>query len=202
VNCTPESKERLEVIRRICIHGGAGAGKSVTAARLFGDISAIKDDRGRPQYRLEHVTEYIKSWAYLKRSPRSFEPLYIFAKQVHREDLVLRHVPILVTDSPVLGCAVYAEDQGFDATEEMIRIADKFERRFPSLNIVLDREGIVYENEGRFQTLNEAKVIDRKIYDLVCAHADPSHVHMIRTLDYDQIKTLVTKVIQQSQGGG
>jgi hypothetical protein len=66
---------RGHMIRRICLHAGPGSGKSTLAARVFGELKV----RG---YDVEHVPEYIKTWAHAGRKPESYDQLYVFAKQL------------------------------------------------------------------------------------------------------------------------
>ena len=89
-------------IRRICLYAGAGAGKSTTAARIFADLK-IKG------YKTEYVSEFIKSWAYQGRFPKSFEQMYVFAQQTYLEDSLMPHVDSIVTDSPILLNVAYSK---------------------------------------------------------------------------------------------
>jgi nicotinamide riboside kinase len=95
----------MDKIRRISLFGGAGSGKTTMAARLFADLKMLGWD-------VEHIQEYIKARAYEKRFPTSFDQVYVFGNQLHREDRLLHHVNLVVTDSPVLMNLAYARHTG------------------------------------------------------------------------------------------
>jgi adenylate kinase family enzyme len=88
------------MIRRICLFAGPGSGKSTLAAKIF---AALKEQ----QIQVELINEYIKTWAYTGKVPKSYDQLYVFAKQLNSEDVILRHVPLLITDSPLLLNSAY-----------------------------------------------------------------------------------------------
>lgn len=137
--------------------GGPGCGKSTAAARTF---AQLKDER----VLAEHVTEYIKSWAWEGRTPSMWDQLYITAKQIRAESLLLGKVDVIVTDSPVwigyfytslvqspLGPAVFAMCEAY----HRIAALDGHEHMF----VWLDRVK-AYEPRGRYQTEGEAREID------------------------------------------
>ena len=114
---------------RICLYGPPGCGKSVMASSLF---AAMK----KTGYLVELVTEYIKKWAYMKRLPKGYESLYVFSKQLHAEDVFLRHgVNYIVTDSPILLNCAYSAIYEHPIAPHLLEIANKWELEYPSLNI-------------------------------------------------------------------
>ena len=149
--------------RRISIFGGPGSGKSTLAARVFANLKM----RG---YSVEQVTEYVKQMAYEGRAPQSYDELYIFSKQLHREDLALRHVPLIITDCPPLMCAAYARALKFPCWEALLNIALQWEKDYPSLNFFIERT-VPYKAEGRFQTEKQANVVASDILSMLEAHA-------------------------------
>jgi len=85
----------MEKIRRICLFGGPGCGKSTTAAYVYSQLKRLGCS-------VELIQEYVKAWAYEKREVTSFDQVYLLAKQIRMEDLALRNgVKFVVTDSPV-----------------------------------------------------------------------------------------------------
>lgn len=147
---------------RVSFYGGPGSGKSTLSARVFAEMKM----RG---YNVEQVTEYVKQMAYEGRSPQSFDQLFIFAEQLHREDLVLRHVPIIVTDCPPLMNVSYARALGFARWKELLDIALEWEKEHPSLNFFIQRT-VPYRPEGRFQTEKDADMVAADIWAMVTAH--------------------------------
>jgi nicotinamide riboside kinase len=177
------------MIRRINLLGGPGSGKTALAAKLFGELAA-------EGHEVEHVGEYIKKWAYQGRHPISFDQLYIFAQQLHQEDVKLQHVKHIITDSPILLPAVYAKQYGFKGWERLLGFIEDFESEFPSLNIILDRTGIKYVDKGRYQTLETAIEIDGLIRDMVKCCIPYERVHVMPTKDFVAIKELVVSKIK------
>lgn len=182
------------MIRRINLNAGAGCGKSTTAARLYGELSA-------EGYQVEHISEFVKEWAFLKRNPVSFDQVYIFAKQIHREDVRLRYVKQVIAECPILLSVVYAKYYGFKHWKEILNLVLKFEETFPSLNIILDRKGIEYDEKGRYQSLKESQDVDNLVMEMVYNYMPPSSIHIMPAIDFESIKTLVKTIIEQSQGG-
>lgn len=146
---------------RICLYGGPGLGKSTLAAEIF---AALKKEG----LNVELVREYIKNWAYLDRRPKSFEQTYIFAKQMHAEDLLLHSgVPHIVTDSPLYLQCYYSHKYNFPCWKELVGICTQFEREYPAFNIFLGREGIPYKEEGRWENYEQAVAVDKEMRDFV-----------------------------------
>ena len=141
-------------MKKICLFGGPGLGKSTTAARLFSDLKACGQHA-------EYASEFIKQWAYLKRVPRGYDQLFIFGSQIHAED-VLRQagVAVVVSDSPVLMQCAYAKKHGCPYWADMVRIAGDYESSWTTLNLFLGREGIPYRQDGRYEDAGQAAEMD------------------------------------------
>jgi len=171
---------------RINIFAGSGAGKSATASGIHNALCK--------NYKIELVNEYIKSWAYQKRVPQSFDQCYIFGKQIHAEDSFLQAgVDHVVTDSPVLMQVFYARKHGFPCWQSLLEIATAFEAAFPSINIFLDRSGIPFKEEGRYETESQAKANDVAMRTFMESYV--AEYKMLRTLDLDKIIEYVDKSI-------
>lgn len=142
---------------RISLFGGPGVGKSNLAAGIYSRLSKEK-------IHIELIIEYVKKWTFINRVPNGFDQIKIFGEQLHNEDIVLRSgVPHIVTDSPLLMQVAYAKKYGFKATDSLANIVKEFDKQYPCINIVLDREGIPYQTKGRYETLEEAKEMDNLI---------------------------------------
>lgn len=171
---------------RINLFGGPNTGKTRTRSRLFSDLTI--------NYNIEEVREFIKDWAYLKRLPKSFDPVYIFGQQMHLEDMPLQcGVEHLVTDSPLLMQIAYMQRYAVPYWLSFLEIAREFEEKYPSLNIFLDRGDITYRQNGRYENLNQAKEMDRRILDFL--KLTGTEFVVVPTTDYDQIlKTVVERL--------
>lgn len=143
---------------RICLFSGPGAGKTAVSSRLFYEFKV-------KSLSVELVQEYIKTWAYQNIVPESFDQFYVLAKQLRSEDLMLRHTKYIVTDSPLFMQCAYMKRDRQPYYDEAVSICRKFETKHPSLNIFLSREGIDYQQSGRYENLMEAKQMDWVIRD-------------------------------------
>lgn len=145
---------------RINIYGGPGSGKSTLAAWLF---SQLKER----QVCIELITEYVKSWAWRQVEPKSWDELYIFAKQLKAEDEIMRHGYVhLITDSPLPLTLTYIKKEQAPFYLQCKEVCELFEESFPSIDIFIERTK-PYQQEGRYQTEEEAKELDSLIFTTV-----------------------------------
>jgi nicotinamide riboside kinase len=139
---------------RINLFGGPGSGKSTTAAWLFSELK-------RRLVSVEHVNEYVKAWAYAKRSVDPYDQVYIMAKQMQYEYRFLKNgIKNVITDSPVDLSIVYSPTHLKPALKLMV---ETYNRDFDYLNIFLCRGNKPYVAEGRYQDKERAVEIDNKI---------------------------------------
>lgn len=137
----------------------------MVASKLFAELKI--------NHKVEVVSEYIKTWAYQGITPVSFDQFYIFAKQLRAEDLWLRHVDHIVTDSPLPMQCAYIERNGSPFLEPTLAVCRVFERTYPSLNIFLDRDGIPYHQDGRYENIEQAREMDRRIEEFMARESIP-----------------------------
>jgi predicted ATPase len=151
-------KGSINRLRRVCLYGGSGVGKSTLAAWLFAELKVAGCN-------VEHVTERIKEWAYLGRKKKSFDEVLLFGEQLHREDFFLQHgVDFVVTDSPIFLQTFYSDLIGHCTVPGQIQMAWEFEQEYPSFNILLDRTGIPFSSKGRYEsTVGEAIELDTRL---------------------------------------
>jgi thymidylate kinase len=171
-------------IRRVCLFGGPGAGKSTLAMGL---AAALKSQGVEAEY----AHEYVKAWAFLEIPITGFDQLYIFSKQIRQEDVILRNSgSIVVTDSPPLMSVAYAGKRyKFPSWEALRDIAIHFEKTYPTLNLFVDRSGLAYSEEGRYENEEEALVMDNSIKDFI--EESGSSYETVKFNDLDAVKDLV-----------
>lgn len=146
------------MIRRINLFGGPGVGKSSTAAKIFSELK-------QQNYNIEIVSEWIKTWSYQKYKLKSFDQFYCFGKQLRKEDVLLSNeVELLISDSPLILNIIYSKKYGNEYWKPCLNIAELYEKKYPSINILLDRVGIQYKTEGRYESYNEAIFMDNYIH--------------------------------------
>jgi hypothetical protein len=175
------------MIRRINFYGGPCTGKSTTAASIFAELKKL----GRS---IEYVEEYIKFWTFIPRVPSSFDSLYVQAKQVHKEDTILRAgTDFIVSDSPIMLQYYYAVHHKTPAQQAMLDIAIEFEKAYPSINILLGRDDKDYNELGRYETLDQAKGIDEELKMIL--FKNNVEFAWFRSRDDDAILTYILETI-------
>jgi Cdc6-like AAA superfamily ATPase len=148
-------------IKRICVYGGPGSGKSTLSAYVFSQLKSAN-------HNCEQITEYIKFWTYLNKSPKGFDQVYTFAKQLYHVDTVLRGgIDFVITDSPIMLSYYYALKYKHRYANVLRELVNQFEEEYPSFNILLERGNKIYNPVGRYQNENEAKEIDLEIRDML-----------------------------------
>jgi len=149
------------MIRRICFFGGPSSGKSTMASHVF---AALKTSG----FNVELSYEYVKDWTFLGNKPAGFDQVYILAKQIRKEDVILRNSnAVVLTDCPVLLTPCYARVYGIKAAHALEEIALEFEKEYPSLSFFLNREGNVFKTDGRFQNEEQSQKIDNMILEMM-----------------------------------
>jgi nicotinamide riboside kinase len=148
-------------IRRINFYGGACSGKSTLATYVF---SILKQEG----YSIEYVSEFIKQWTYIPIIPKSYDSVFCSINQIHNEDIVLRgETELIVSDSPIFLQYFYNNYHNSPGQEGFLKIALEYETIYPSLNILLTRNDIFYRELGRYEKIDEAKLIDIKIEEML-----------------------------------
>jgi adenylate kinase family enzyme len=137
------------------LYGGPGSGKSTMAARLFAELK-------EGNYNAELVTEYAKDLTWEKRVYTMQNQLYIFANQQHRL-WRLQDVQVIITDSPLLLSLIYGR---LSSTFYFQQVVFEEYNRYQNLNVFLNRTK-EYNAKGRSQSLEQAKLIDVEIKDVL-----------------------------------
>jgi hypothetical protein len=162
------------------------SGKTTMAARLFADLKMLGWD-------VEHIQEYIKARAYEKRFPTSFDQVYVFGNQLHREDRLLHHVNLVVTDSPVLMNLAYARHNGFAGWSGLVEVANHFEQQFPSLNFFLHRRHD-FVASGRFEDEENSRKVESVMLDLMRENLPPNRTYL-EPMTYEEILLAVAQTV-------
>lgn len=142
----------------IDIYGGPGIGKSVLAAQVYTELS-------RQGESVELVREYVKPWAWNGIAVKKWDELYIFAKQLKAEADMYGKVKYLVTDRPLGLSIAYSKLYGSGPSQIRMRelvysVLDEHKEDGISHLPVLMQRRHPYSNEGRFETSNQARLID------------------------------------------
>lgn len=147
----------------INLYGGPGTGKSTTAAGLFSALKLLGVNA-------ELVQEYAKDKAWEFGTNHLGVPKvlqcqeYIFGKQHYRMRRLVPDVDIIITDSPLLMGLVYMPDDF--PMPSLRKVVKEAYDMYENLDIFLLRVK-PYNTSGRFQTEDEARVLDGSIKQLL-----------------------------------
>jgi len=165
---TPETASEQHMATTIInIFGGPGIGKTTFASDLFG---ALK----RRHVNVELTREYAKDLIWNGRSDLLSNQLIVLGGQLERLSSLNGRVELIVSDSPLLLCSVYAQIYAPAthpaAFHETVAWAD---RLMPSVNLVLSRLDRPYQAEGRIQDESGARDIDALVLTMLNAGGVP-----------------------------
>jgi hypothetical protein len=149
-----------KIINLFC---GPGAGKSTQAAGLYYEMKKHHMD-------VELTFEFPKIVAWEENFSAIKDQFYITANQHRNISRLYGKVDYIIVDSPIILGLVYKERYNdtpeypatfYDETYDTF-ILSLF-KKYNSLNIFLNRNDETYDQNGRFQDLNESKQIDEEI---------------------------------------
>jgi adenylate kinase family enzyme len=143
--------------------GGPGIGKSTQASGLFTEMKKQHMD-------VELTYEFPKVVAWEENFSAVKDQFYITANQHRNISRLYGKVKYIIVDSPIILGLIY-KDRYNDKPEYPATfygdtydtfILDLF-KKYDSLNIFLNRNDETYDQNGRFQNLDESKEIDTEI---------------------------------------
>ena len=170
---------------RINLYGGPGSGKSTMAAWLFSQAK-------RHGFSVEHVGEYVKSWATANRKVHEFDQVYLFGKQTQYEYRWLNNgVKNIITDSPTLLGPIYTEHYfGEELADPLYTLCELYDVAHPEINIFLERNDKPYDPNGRYQTEEQAKAVDMLIRDKLAEYGK-----LVHYVDWNDEKLLLDIIL-------
>lgn len=138
--------------------GGPGIRKSSFASLAHYTLKELG-------YNVEIASEYAKELVISEDHEKLADQLYVTAKQNRRLERVRNKVDIVISDCPLLLGIEYATPEylGGFYKQMVLSLFDTYENE----NILLNRTTSMYDVRGRLQTLEEAKVIDKSIKDML-----------------------------------
>lgn len=143
--------------------GGPGIGKSTQSAGLFTEMKKQHMD-------VELTYEFPKIVAWEENYSAVKDQFYITANQHRNISRLYGKVKYIIVDSPIILGMVYKERYNdkpeypamfYDETFDQFIIS--LFKKYNSLNILLKRDDSTYDENGRFQNLQESKEIDNDI---------------------------------------
>lgn len=147
----------------INIFGGPGSGKTTLAARLFYALKTAGVEASQPE---EHAKLAI--WA---NQPWLLdEQVVLLGRTWETIHALSDKVDVIIVDSPILLCSVYARDREPAAFHSYVA---HLHRRTDRLNLLLERDTRMgYSTNGRRETAHEALVVDQRIMDALDTHGE------------------------------
>lgn len=139
----------------INLYGGPCAGKSTICAGLFYELKK----RG---YDCEMVLEFAKEKVWDEAYKVLEDQIYLFGKQYHKIKRLWGKVDIIISDSPLPLCIYYNKENNEAFNNLVIQELNKFNH----VDYFITR-GTEYNENGRLQTLEEAKEIDNGVVELL-----------------------------------
>jgi nicotinamide riboside kinase len=142
----------------INLFGAPGSGKSTLAADLFSEMK-------KHDYQVEMVREWVKLWAWEGKQIDYADQVIVFGNQVHEETSLYGKADVIITDSPLILSAFYEavnykSHHLLAAAENIMRLAKLDNVEYWNLLVKRDWP---YQANGRFQTEEEAKVLEKKM---------------------------------------
>jgi hypothetical protein len=142
--------------------GAPGSGKSTSAAGVFYKLKIAGIES-------ELVTEYAKDIVWEESLKTLHNQIFVFANQHHRIYRCLGKVDVIITDSPINLGIIYGKMYNGHISphlEELIKTEFLAQK---SYNVFLKRNH-KYNTKGRYQTEDEANIIDVKIAEMLIDH--------------------------------
>lgn len=153
--------------------GGPAAGKTTSAHKLF---TTMKEHRINCEIAHEFAKELV--W---QKSESIKDQFFVVGTQYHRQYQLLHKVDYIICDSPILLSIPYIwySDRNVTFNDDCHAMLTKnwkqaFEdfvvkshHTFKNINLYVDRAGRKYAPEGRLESEEDAKAIDKKVLKLL-----------------------------------
>jgi hypothetical protein len=143
--------------------GGPGIGKSTQSAGLFTEMKKHHMD-------VELTYEFPKIVAWEENYSAVKDQFYITANQHRNISRLYGKVKYIIVDSPIILGMVYKDRYSKEPEYPAMFYDESFDtfvinlfKKYNSLNILLTRNDDTYDENGRFQNLQESKNIDDDI---------------------------------------
>ena len=143
--------------------GGPGIGKSTQSAGLFTEMKRHHMD-------VELTYEFPKIVAWEENYSAVKDQFYITANQHRNISRLYGKVKYIIVDSPIILGMVYKDRYSVEPEYPAMFYDESFDnfvvnlfKKYHSLNILLTRNDETYDENGRFQNLQESKEIDEDI---------------------------------------
>lgn len=173
----------------INLFGGPGVGKSRTAAAVFDRLKML----GK---KVDMTQEFAKELVYSEDWFRLSDQLLVAGEQHHRMYRLLNKVDYAVHDSPFIMGMSYCCETKIPIAEFNAYLKEQF-NRYNNVNILLRRnKEALYEEYGREQDLEGAKLLDDTIAHLLMKNSIPYIVVDVDDGTIDHIISIATMPLE------
>lgn len=185
-------------LRRVCLYGGPGSGKTTLAAGLFSEFKKLCVEK-KINRQLELCSEFVKEWAWEGRTPQGFDQVFLFAQQQRKEEIPLRSgVDHIFTDSPLFLNAAYARKYHSKLFQPLVTLAELHESQYPGLHIFLERGNRPYVAHGRYEDEENARRMDDYIRSLLDLYVGSNNYISIPYGNRESLLDLISDKLQIS----
>lgn len=145
----------------INLYGGPAVGKTTSAASVFSHLKA----KG---YKVGLVQEFATELIMANRITELKNQVYIMGEMYTKIKILDEKMDFVVTDSPLLLNLVYAKYQKLDIIDKGFEQLTKYlYTTFDNIDILMSRDDSFYTPFGRTHTLDESKIIDNMITNML-----------------------------------
>lgn len=141
------------------LFAGPGAGKTTCAWEIASELK-------KRNINTEYVPEYAKELVWDENHEALADQEHIFEVQANRINRLIGKVDVIVTDSPVLFSEIYGQNNSENFRK---RIWNEHDNHY-NFNLFINR-GTSFQQQGRLHNLEESKVIDAKIKNMLESNA-------------------------------
>lgn len=166
----------------INLFSGPGVGKSTTAAMVFAKLKMNGVD-------CEMALEFAKEKVWEESFKTMDDQIYIFGKQLHKIWRLNNKVQVIICDSPLPNSIVYDKEDSKPLHALVLEQFDKFNNR----NFFIKR-GTDYVENGRLQTLEEARKIDEKVLSILTENHIPYTILPIDKASDTIVETILNEL--------
>jgi hypothetical protein len=153
--------------------GGPGIGKSTQSSGLY---TIMK----KHHFDVELTYEFPKIVAWEENHSAIKDQFYITANQHRNISRLYGKVKYIIVDSPIILGTVYKTRYNTEPQYPSMFYDDTFDefllslfKKYNSLNILLKRDDTTYDENGRFQNLQESKDIDKDVKTRLLVNSIP-----------------------------
>lgn len=171
----------------INIFGGPGTGKSTLASQIFADLKRHHIEAACPE-------EHAKLALWSGQPWLLDQQVILLGRTWETIHALIDKVDVIIVDSPLLLCSVYAQDREPSVFHDL---AADLHKRTHRINLLLDRDpSNGYSRNGRRETESEARQADDRIRHVLETYGEP----YVRMAARDRISTHLARLLQSRQG--